>query len=31
LDNVAPVHHLGIPVSKHINTFYWLKLKLCWL
>jgi hypothetical protein len=22
LENVAPVHHLGIPVAKHMNTFY---------
>ena len=26
LENVVPVHHLGIPVSKHINTFDWLEL-----
>jgi hypothetical protein len=26
LENVAPVHHLGIPVAKHMNTFYWLEI-----
>jgi hypothetical protein len=31
LENVASVHHLGIPVAKHINTFNWLELHLCWL
>ena len=31
LENVVPVHHLGIPVAKHINKFSWLELQLCWL